>query len=360
MALPANQQLKIWGIVILVFAVTLWLLGNVMMPFILGGAVAYLLDPMADWLERHGFSRVLATVTITLFGLLIFIVLMVAVIPALVREAADLIDALPEMFQNLQAFVNDRFPDLMDETSTVRRSITRFGTMFADKGAELVEGVVTSALSLLNIFILIIIVPVVAFYLLLDWDRMVANIDDLLPREHAPTIRRLAAQIDRTLSSFIRGQGLVMLILGIFYAAALTVVGLQFGLVVGAIAGFLTFIPYVGAVVGGVMAIGLALFQFWGEWWWIAAVAGIFFLGQFVEGNILTPNLVGSSVGLHPVWLLLALSVFGALFGFVGMLVAVPVSAALGVLARFGVEQYKQGPLYRGPEPEQPETPGQD
>lgn len=206
---------------------------------------------------------------------------------------------------------------------------------------------------IINVVVLMVITPpVVAFYLLLDWDRMVAQIDKLLPRDHAPTIRRIAADIDATLSSFIRGgQGTVCLILGTYYAVALMVIGLQFGLIVGFIAGLITFIPYIGALVGGgALAIGLGgLFQFWGgDWWTLAGVAAIFFAGQFLEGNILTPKLVGSSVGLHPVWLLFALSAFGALFGFVGMLVAVPVAASLGVIARFGVGQYQQGRLYTG------------
>jgi len=197
------------------------------------------------------------------------------------------------------------------------------------------------------------VAPVVAIYLLYDWDRMVARIDDLLPREHAPVIRYLAGEIDRTMSGFIRGMGTVCLILGTYYAVALRLAGLQFGLVVGFAAGLLTFIPYVGALVGGVLAIGLALFQFWGDWLSIGLVALIFVLGQTIEGNILTPKLVGSSIGLHPVWLIFSLSVFGALFGFVGMLVAVPVAAAIGVIARFAIMQYKDSQLYRG-------TPGQD
>ena len=210
------------------------------------------------------------------------------------------------------------------------------------------ESIITSAASLINVVVLLVIVPVVAVYLLYDWDRMVAEIDALLPRDHAPVIRRLAREIDTALASFIRGMGTVCLILGTYYAVALMAVGLQFGLVVGAIAGLITFIPYVGALVGGVLAIGLALFQFWGDWVSIGLVVGIFVLGQVIEGNILTPKLVGNSVGLHPVWLIFALSVFGALFGFVGMLVAVPVAAALGVLARFGLQHYKDSPLYRG------------
>ena len=188
----------------------------------------------------------------------------------------------------------------------------------------------------------------VSVYLLLDWDNMVAKIDGLLPRDHAPTIRKLARDIDETLAAFIRGMGTVCLVLGTYYAIALMLVGLQFGLVVGFIAGIVTFIPYLGALIGGVLAIGLALFQFWGEWLHIGLVAGIFVLGQMIEGNFLTPKLVGDSVGLHPVWLILALSVFGALFGFVGKLVAVPMAAALGVIARFAVDKYKSSLLYKG------------
>jgi predicted PurR-regulated permease PerM len=193
-----------------------------------------------------------------------------------------------------------------------------------------------------------VVVPVVAFYMLLDWDRMVAKIDALLPRDHAPHIRQIAAEIDRVLAGFVRGQVTVCLILGTFYSVALMVAGLQFGLVVGAVAGALTFIPYIGALIGGALAIGLALFQFWGEWLSIGIVAAIFAFGQFIEGNVLTPKLVGESVGLHPVWLLFALSAFGTLFGFVGMLVAVPVAAAIGVIVRFSIGQYSRSLLYKG------------
>ncbi len=348
MALPVQQQLRYWGIAAAVFLVLLWLLGDVILPFVLGGAVAYCLDPVADALERRGLGRALATTLITLVAIVIFVVMVLAVIPTLVEQAVALVNVAPQLAHDLQAFLTERFPSLMDEDSTIRQSLKDIGAAIQSRGGALVQGVLTSAMSLFNVLLLIVIVPVVAFYMLLDWDRMVASIDGMLPRDHAPVIRDLARQIDRTLASFIRGQGTVMLILGTFYAVGLMLVGLQFGLVVGAIAGLLSFIPYVGAIVGGGLAIGLAFFQFWGEWHWIAAVVAIFFAGQFFEGNILTPKLVGSSVGLHPVWLIFALSVFGSLFGFVGMLVAVPVAAALGVLARFGVEQYKKGLPYQG------------
>ncbi len=348
MALPVRTQFQFWGIAIALFLVVMWFLGDVILPFVLGGAVAYFLDPVADRIERLGASRAVAVALITLVAICIFVIMALLVIPTLVNQTANLIDIAPQLFNDLQNFLTTRFPDLVDQDSTLRQSLASLGTTIQERGGQVVETVLSSVGSLVNVVVLLVIVPVVAFYLLYDWDRMIAEIDRLLPRDHAPVVRRLAREIDQTLASFIRGMGTVCLILGTYYAVALILVGLQFGLVVGAFAGLITFIPYVGAILGGALAIGLALFQFWGDWLSIGLVAGIFVLGQVVEGNILTPKLVGESVGLHPVWLIFALSVFGALFGFVGMLVAVPVAAAIGVLARFGVQQYMDSALYTG------------
>ncbi|CUH64059.1 Transport of quorum-sensing signal protein [Thalassovita gelatinovora] len=348
MALPVQEQVKYWGVAAAVFALVLWVLGDVMLPFVLGGAVAYFLDPVADRLERMGCSRAVATAIITIFAILIFVLLVLLVLPSLIQQSISLFNTVPDLFNDLRSFLTGKFPDLMDENSTLYQSLIQVGETIKSKGGELLNTLLSSAMSIINVVMLLVIVPVVAFYLLYDWDNMVAKVDGLLPRDHAPVVRRVAGEIDKTLASFIRGMGTVCLILGSYYAVALMLVGLQFGLVVGFVAGVLTFIPYVGAFVGGVLAIGLALFQFWGDWLSIGLVVGIFVLGQVAEGNILTPKLVGSSVGLHPVWLIFALSVFGTLFGFVGMLVAVPVAAALGVITRFGIENYKDGRLYRG------------
>ncbi|MEY8118215.1 AI-2E family transporter [Falsihalocynthiibacter sp. BN13B15] len=350
MALSSSQQFKYWSIALAVFLVVLWSLGNVLLPFLLGGAIAYFLDPVADRLERLGCSRVIATAIITLLSLLVFVVMALLIIPTLVIQISELIGKVPEYFNNIRDFITNKFPDIANSESTIRQSLNSLSEAVKSKGGALIEGAFASALSLVNIIVLLVLVPVVAFYLLLDWDNMTAKIDALLPRDHAPTIRHLASEIDRTLASFIRGQGTVCLILGTYYAIALMLAGLQFGLVAGSVAGMLTFIPYVGALVGGGLAIGLALFQFWGEWGSIASVAIIFAIGQVVEGNILTPKLVGSSVGLHPVWLIFALSVFGTLFGFVGMLIAVPVAASIGVVTRFGIKGYTQSYLYQGTE----------
>lgn len=350
MALPIREQIRYWGVAALVFLVLFWFLGDILLPFLMGGAIAYFLDPLADRLERAGLSRVAATTLISLVALVLVILLVLAVIPTLVNQLTALIDATPDIAKRLQGFLLDRFPELADSTSTIRQTLAEIGLAIQSRAAQLAQGVLSSALGVISIVLFIVVVPVVAFYLLLDWDEMIARIDAMLPRDHAPTIRRLAGEIDTVLAGFVRGQVSVCLALGTFYAVALMAAGLQFGLVVGAIAGAITFIPYVGSIIGGTLAVGLALVQFWGDWVQIGIIAAIFAVGQFIEGNILTPKLVGKSVGLHPVWLLFALSAFGSVFGFVGMLIAVPVAASIGVLTRFAVEQYRASLLYRGAE----------
>jgi predicted PurR-regulated permease PerM len=348
MVLPIRDQAKYWGIAAVVFLVLLWFLGNVMLPFLVGGAIAYFLDPVADRLERAGLSRVAATTVITLLAVLIMVLLVLAVIPTLVNQLTALVNAAPDIARRLQGFLVERFPELSDETSTIRTTLANLAATIQSRGAELANTLISSALGVVSAVVFIIVVPVVAFYLLLDWDHMVARIDKLVPRDHQATVRQLAREIDKVLAGFVRGQLSVCLLLGSFYSIALMLAGLQFGLIVGAIAGAITFIPYIGSLIGGALALGLALFQFWGDWVSIGIVAAIFAAGQFIEGNILTPKLVGKSVGLHPVWLLFALSAFGSIFGFVGMLVAVPVAAAIGVLMRFGIGHYQTSALYRG------------
>lgn len=348
MALPSHTQVRYWAASAAVFLLLLWFLGDVITPFLLGGAIAYCLDPLADRLENRGLSRVAAVTIISVLAVLVFLAMVLLVIPMLIDQSTSFVLNIPELIASLQAFLMEMFPDIMEADSTINQSLASLGETIRSKGGALLSAIITSFQGVVNIILLVLFVPVVTFYLLLDWDHMIARIDDLLPRDHAPAIRRIASDIDKTLAGFIRGQGTVCLILGTFYAVALMAVGLQFGLFVGALAGLISFIPFVGSIVGGVLSIGLALFQFWGEWFWIGLVALIFIGGQAVEGNVLTPKLVGGSVGLHPVWLIFSLSAFGSVFGFVGLLVAVPVSASIGVLTRFLIAEYKGGRLYRG------------
>ncbi|MBK5928795.1 AI-2E family transporter [Rhodobaculum claviforme] len=348
MALPTGMQLKYWGIAGGGFLVALWLLGDVIAPFLAGAAVAYFLNPLVERLEARGLSRMMATVLITLVVMAAVAVALLGVVPGLIAQAVALFEAAPDGLQAVHRFLEVRFPDALDADSAVRRGLAGMGEAVQSRGMALVEGALSSARGLLGVLVFVVITPVVAFYLLMDWPRLVARIDDLLPRDHAPVIRRLAHDIDRAVAGFVRGQLSVCLILAVFYATALVLVGLQFGLVVGVVTGLISFIPWIGAIIGGILSIGLALHQFWGAPGMIALVAGIFVLGQFLEGNVLVPRMVGRSVGLHPVWLLLALSAFGSLFGFAGMLVAVPVAAALGVVVRFFTQQYHDSVLYRG------------
>ena len=358
MHMPVQRQLIWWGVAALALLIAMWLLGQAVLPFILGAGIAYLLDPLADRLERAGLSRTMAVAVIPLAAILLFVAVSLLIVPILVRQAVALIDTAPEMFDQARAFVTARFPQLMPEDGTVASAISDLGKAMGDQWSRIAQTIMSSLGGVISTVALLVIVPVVAFYLLLDWDRMVSEIDRLLPREHAPVLRRLASEIDLALSGFVRGQGLVILILGTWYSIALMLVGLPFGFFIGIMAAALSFIPYVGVLIGGITAIGVALFSFWGDPLWVGAVIAIFALGQVVEGNYLQPKIVGGHVGLHPVWLLLALSVFGALFGFVGLVMAVPMAAALGVLARFLTERYRESALYTGQTvPAEPDTP---
>lgn len=346
--MPTDIQGRTWAIIALLFFVALWFLGSVMLPFLVGGALAYFLDPVADRLERLGLSRIAATSVITLGAFLLVVLLVLAVIPVLVQQLTALINAAPEIASKLETFLVSRFPDLTDSTSVMRTTLAEIAQAVQARGGALAQGLIASVFSVVSWLLFIVVVPVVAFYLLMDWDQMVARIDELLPRDHAPVIRQIARDIDTALAGFVRGQVTVCIILGVYYASALMLAGLQFGLIIGAIAGAITVIPFIGAMIGGALAIGLAFYQFWGDWMAIGIVAAIFAFGQFMEGNVLTPRLVGKSIGVHPVWLIFALSIFGAIFGFVGLLIAVPLSATIGVLARFAITRYRESRLYLG------------
>ena len=202
---------------------------------------------------------------------------------------------------------------------------------------------------MISLVSILVVTPVVAFYLLVDWDRMIATVDSWVPPRHRPTVRQIGREMDRAVAGFVRGQSAVCLLLGLFYASGLTLVGLNFGALIGMAAGLLSFIPYVGSLTGLIVAVGVALVQFLPEWQWVVATLAIFLVGQFVEGNIISPKLVGNAVGLHPVWLMFALLAFGSLFGFVGLLVAVPLAAMLGVLSRFALHRYQASDVFVGP-----------
>ena len=352
--MSVQKQFAVWMIAFGFFILCLYLFRGILLPFVAGMALAYLLDPVADFFERIGMNRLFATVSVLMLFVLIFTLMLVLIVPTLAHQMSGFASSLPKYVASLQELGSklsaDFLPDFLSELDAGNfqndiQSLVR-------EGASWVGTVITSIWSggqaLIDVLALIVITPVVAFYLLYDWDKMMATIDGWLPRDHLYTIRRLAKQIDESVSGFVRGQIMVGLILGIFYAVALSLLGLNFGLLIGLGAGIISFIPYAGAMLGLLVSGGVAIVQFWPDPIPIAIALGIFGFGQFIEGNILQPRLVGERVGLHPVWLMFALLAFGSLYGFVGMLIAVPAAAAVGVVMRYVLEQYMLSPLYRG------------
>jgi predicted PurR-regulated permease PerM len=351
-----QKQLSFWFLALLVLIAVLWLLSDIMLPFIAGLALAYFLDPVADMLERWGLPRLAATSIILAVSLLIFAVLLLALVPMLSDQVANFAEKLPQHVATLTNLFNEIAPDWLKQALNranlkVPDGAADIAAKVAQWIAKLLSSLISGGLALVNLISLLVVTPIVVFYMLNDWDRLVAKIDSWLPRDHVDTIRSIANDVDKAMAGFIRGQGTVCMALGIFYALALIAVGLNFGLLIGLTSGALSFIPYVGSIIGGVLSIGMAMVQFWPDWVIILMVAGIFAVGQFLEGNFLSPKLVGGSIGLHPVWLMFALFAFGYLFGFVGLLLAVPMAAAAGVLVRFALSQYLASPLYKGVKP---------
>ena len=346
-----TRQMAFWIITLVAGVLALWVLREILLPFVAGMALAYLFDPLANRLERLGLGRMIAALVIIGAFVLIFVALILVFVPLMTSQLGAFVERLPTYVQRLQALA-------MDPNREWLRKILGDGVADAQisdlvkQGAGWISTFLKSLWSggqaLISIFSLIVVTPVVAFYLLYDWKDIVTTVDGWVPVQHRDTVRALAREMNETIASFVRGQTAVCLILGSYYAVSLTVAGLNFGLLIGLLSGAITFIPYVGSMTGLIVAGGVAIAQFWPEFTPIAIVLGIFFIGQFLEGYVLAPKLVGESIGLHPVWLMFALFAFGYLFGFVGLLIAVPLAAVIGVLARFALKRYLASPLYTG------------
>lgn len=350
--MKTREQAKWWIAGLIALLLILYFLSDVLLPFLLGAGIAYFTDPIADKLEKRGFSRVVSTVIITVFAFLVMTIAMMILIPLLLNQIRLAVDAAPGIIGGVRELLQLHVLPLIDNNGSMGKALNtalvNMQSHIKDISVRVLQGAWSVGLAGFQIISIAVVTPVVAFYLLMDWDRMIARIDDLLPRHHADTIRGLMRQVDSVLAGFVRGQLTVCLILGSFYAAALIAIQLPFGLLVGLFAGLISFIPFVGSILGGALSIGIALVYFWNDPLWIAATALVFGMGQAVEGNYLTPKLVGGSVGLHPVWLMFALSAFGGMFGFAGLLIAVPAAAVIGVFLQFSIEQYKNSRLYSG------------
>lgn len=355
MALGREYRIWVWLAAFALLLVSLWLLSGILLPFVVGMAISYFLDPLAGRLERLGLSRTLSTllIIVSFFGIVIAAIFVV--LPLAEQQVVSFAKRLPDIGSNLLergAPIFERLAHYLspEDQERVRSAAGNYaGTVVGWIGTFFTR-LLSGSLVIVNVLSLIFITPVVAFYLLRDWRKLTGHVDRWLPRPHARTIREQLREIDVTLAGFARGQATVCLILGLFYGIGLSLVGLDLGLVVGLGAGLISFVPYLGTVSGFIVGIGLAFAQEPG-WHLPLMVAGVFIFGNLVEGNYLSPKLVGEQIGVHPVWIIFALLAGGALFGFLGILLAMPVAAVVGVLTRFFLARYMESPYYRGDGP---------
>ena len=332
----------------------LTLLGSILFPFLVGMAAAYLLDPFADRLERMRFSRSAATTVITSVFFLVLVLIVVILLPPLANQASQLAKELPGYLEGLRDRILPALSQLVERFS-LATDLAADGMLKEQTGKAInvfvgwIGGLLQSGVALLNLVALMFITPIVTFYMLRDWDRMIATIRKLVPPDHLSTFDHLGLQIDEVLAGFIRGQGMVCAFLAFFYGLGLWMVDLRYGLIIGILTGMVSFVPFIGMALGMVVGLSVAVFQFQ-DFWMVAVVAGIFGLGQFIEGNLISPRLVGSRIHLHPVWVIFAVLAGTTLFGIVGTFLAVPFAAVLGVLIRFWISRYQESALYHSGE----------
>ncbi len=349
-----NRTLWI-AVSLLLAGLFIYLTKGVLLPFLAGLAVAYFLDPLVDRLETLNMNRGVASALIIA---LFFVTLAGAIIafwPVIQSQLAATIETLPKTLAALRPKLNALIQFLSDKlgegmSDDVEGLLSSVSTSLFGKLQDAASSALNSSLAIFNLISLILISPVVAFYLLRDWDLLIAKIDSLLPSRAAPTIRELASSIDHVVAGFVRGQIMVSSIMGILYAVGWTLTGLKFSIILGLLAGVMSFVPFVGAL----FASGIALLIAFGQWGFdpaqLALVLSVFLVVQLLEGSFLTPKLVGERVGLHPVWVLFAVLAGGELMGFVGVLIAVPAAAAIAVLVRYWIERYQQQNTHFSPD----------
>jgi predicted PurR-regulated permease PerM len=359
-----GRQIAFWVAAFVALGLFLHLLGGVVTPFALGIALGYLLDPIVQRLQRLGLNRLGASTVILIAFVVLVVMILVVFAPILGSQFIGFTKKLPTYVVRLQELAVNESNSLIEkyggitrdglglnDTLSAQQIQKSVGDLVAQGGQWLLKAlrsVVAGGAAVFSFLSILVIAPVVAFYILLDWDKMLATIDSWLPLDHRYGLRQIAREINTALSGFVRGQSLVCLFLGLWYGIGLSLIGLDFGFLIGIAAGLLSFMPYVGSLVALVVSLSVATVQGWPSWNLFLLALAVVGSGQFLEGNVLSPKLVGKSIGLHPVWLMFALVAFADLFGFTGLLVAVPVSAAIGVIARHLLRLYRVSPVYRG------------
>ena len=348
--MTAARPTVFWIGTLAAIALVVVLLRDILLPFVAGIALAYLLEPVVERIERLGVNRTVAALGIV--GLFIIGVasVMVQITPLLGTEVADFIEKVPQYIGQLQAFAYDPGRPWLrkiigEGLSEAEQSAGQLTTVAADWIPTFLRSLWSNSRALLSIFSLLVVTPIVTVYLLIDWKRLTAVIDRSIPAAQRETVLALAGELDDTITGFLRGQGTICLILAFYYALALRLIGLNHGILIGLAAGLISFIPYLGSLTGLVLSLCVVVLQFWPGWTLIPVVLGIFLAGQGIAHYVLSPYLIASRVQLSPVWIMFAIAAFGYLFGFVGLLIAVPLAAAIGVVIRFAMRQYQVSQL---------------
>jgi predicted PurR-regulated permease PerM len=363
-----QRQVLFWGLGLAALLLIVYLLGSTITPFAAGIVLGYLLDPVVLKLERYGFNRLGASLLILTIFVLTVVLFFILVVPVLGGQFIAFAQHLPGYAVRLQAlavaegnaFIQKYGGPWLEalglkqqlSSAQIQQSVGDFVAQSAQWLLDAFTRVVSGGAALFSFVSLLIITPVVAFYILVDWERMISKLDSWLPLNHRESLRKIAREINQALAGFIRGQSIVCLFLGVWYSAGLTLIGLDFGFLIGVVAGVLSFVPYLGSLTALALSLSIALFKGWPSLKLFLLALGVVGTGQFLEGYVLSPKLVGESIGLHPVWLMFALLAFGQLFGFLGLLIAVPTAAATGVIARHLIGLYLTSPFYLGSEPE--------
>ena len=350
---PVAKKAWFWGIILLLAGLFLHAISSILLPFVVGMMVAYFLDPAADWLEKRKCSRLMATSILTLSFFLVFGLVTVALTPVLYSQFMGLMAALPGYMENLRELITPYAEQVLAYVYAQPEAETQEALNQASASVflalkDFILGLFATGGAVLNVFTLIFLTPVVTFYMLRDWDVMVQKVDNLLPREHVDTIREQLQAINHTIAGYLRGQVNVCLVLSVYYVAALSSVGLKYAMLVGVLSGLISFVPFVGALVSLTTAMLIAYFQF-GIGAIFLGVLAVYGFGLILENNILVPKLIGDKVGLHPAWVIFGMLAGGALLGFVGILISLPLTAIIGVLARFAAERYLESSFYAGP-----------
>ena len=344
-----------WSLALVAFIALIMLFKSALLPFVLGTAIAYLLNPAVNKLGDFGFPRWLGALSILSGFLFVVVALLLVISPIIYDQLVQFSKEIPGYVDRLWVFIapysNQMQAMLGQENAIGIENILREHSHAALNIANVILAHLASgSQSVFGALSVLVFMPIVAYFMMKEWPHITQWIDDLMPRDSKKIITGLLREIDQKLSAFVRGQISVAAFLGIAYAIALSIAGLKYGFLIGITAGLLSIIPMLGSIVGLLIAVIVAFFQS-GDLSFVALIAGIFIAGQLIEGNILTPKIVGKSVGLHPLWIFFALLVGGGLFGILGMLLAVPLAAVIGVLATFGITQYKASPYYKSHKP---------